>query len=378
MSYPSSSAAATPLALLRPPNVASLQNQMEMLLNEVVKIDSDWHAREVKLELERATLEADNREEKRKLAEEFERNEQEIKIERGRFADEMTRKEQELDCKKREMQNKFEAKVSIFNLEKQELAKREQTIDEIQDRVVDIVQRDNPITVEVGGDKFHTQIETLVKYKESIFPDLIRALQTQRHTSPPRHGDQHSKQSNIFIDRDGKHFKLILNFMRQGEEVMKGAALKNVDETTLYDMLCEVHYYKLRDLERLLERRMVEFKKVLTLDILAKAGYFTSKFQVPAANVTVKLKTSKKLAIKDCNLSGIVFDQILFDEEASFEGCVMTRASFQRCVFHSVVSFKNTDLSEAKFINCSGVAIDRFYLKDTNMTKVDFSPPLPN
>ena len=323
------------------PNTALLQKELTALMIRVQSIDKTWQKQELNLQQEKEKLEREH-----------------------------AANVQHLQDKRNKMEEDFRAQDDRLCWVKNDLAKKDQELNETRTKSSEIAGRQNPITVEVGGDKFRTQVQTLVQYEGSIFPDLLRAL--QEHS--PRKG-QHNSNPTIFIDRDGKHFKFILNFMRQGEEVMRGSALRNADEYILNEMLSEVRYYKLSDLERLLERRRVVSKKPLDLGVLVTARIFTT--QIQPAVPPFKYKTAREVILKNENLSSIVFDRVIFDQKVSFEGCVMARATFRECAFRAAVSFKNVDLFEAKFDNCSGIELSkRFYLKDTNMKNVHFSPPL--
>ena len=103
------------------------------------------------------------------------------------------------------------------------------------------------IVLDVGGEKFKTDMRTLAHHSDSIFPDIVRPF-LQSNTSQ-------THCPIIFIDRDSGHFKFILNFMRQGKEVMNGTALRKADHCLLEEMICEARYYGLTRLVQLLEQR---------------------------------------------------------------------------------------------------------------------------
>lgn len=330
------------LVLQLTPNTAQMQKELTALMARVQGIDRDWQSREHKL-----------------------------KQKEEEMGKEYAAKEQNLDFERQRMEEDFKAQEARLEWVKEDLALKEKKLDESRITSNEIAGRQNPITIEVGGDKFRTQVQTLVQHRESIFPELLRALQAHS----PQKG-KNNPNPTIFIDRDGKHFKFILNFMRQGEEVMWGSALRNTDDFILNEILCEVRYYKLADLERLLERRRVAIKKPLEIGDLVKSHFFTTQIQ-PLKAQTFKYKTAKEVIFKNENLTNIVFDRVLFDQNVSFEGCVMARATFRECVFRAAVSFKNVDLFEAKFENCLGIEFSkRIYLKNTNMKNVHFSPKL--
>jgi len=58
----------------------------------------------------------------------------------------------------------------------------------------------------VGGSKFETTLSTLTRYPDS----MLGAMFSGRHEVPP------DDEGYVFIDRDGTHFRAILNFLRTG------------------------------------------------------------------------------------------------------------------------------------------------------------------
>jgi hypothetical protein len=85
------------------------------------------------------------------------------------------------------------------------------------------------INLNVGGTKFTTTKQTLTKYK-SKFSELIK------------------DNSEIFIDRDGKYFNYILEFFRNGDNVILS------DDIIINKILfLECQYYDLVELQNLLK-----------------------------------------------------------------------------------------------------------------------------
>ena len=59
----------------------------------------------------------------------------------------------------------------------------------------------------VGGAHFETSIDTLTKYSNSMLAAMFSG----------RHLNSQDEDGRYFIDRDGTHFRHILNFLRDGE-----------------------------------------------------------------------------------------------------------------------------------------------------------------
>ncbi|CAI4231450.1 unnamed protein product [Auanema sp. JU1783] len=100
----------------------------------------------------------------------------------------------------------------------------------------------NPPTIilDVGGVLYKTRISTLCS-ADGYFRDLFRR-------------DWHNEldeNKNLFIDRDGEVFNIILNFLRDGFS----SPLPN-DDYTLMCLLQEARYYRLSDLMKLVERKL--------------------------------------------------------------------------------------------------------------------------
>eukprot|EP01032_Pedospumella_encystans_P015825 gene15825-18077_t len=89
------------------------------------------------------------------------------------------------------------------------------------------------VKLDVGGNKFTTSLTTLRR-----FPDtMIGAIFSGRHALPQDEDGYH------FIDRDGTHFRYILNFLRAPESF-----LPDLPPTQLMELREECYYYGLLEL----------------------------------------------------------------------------------------------------------------------------------
>ena len=89
------------------------------------------------------------------------------------------------------------------------------------------------VKLNVGGKKFETTLTTLTTYPDS----MLGAMFSGRHEVPP------DEEGCVFIDRDGKHFGTILNFLRTGTLDMPSST-KAVSE-----LKREMEYYQLPGME---------------------------------------------------------------------------------------------------------------------------------
>lgn len=292
---------------------------------------------------------------------------------RAQFEESQKVRKDEFEVMKREELRKLQEQKELFQLfqeqqkhlilwEKEALSKEKESFEQCQQRAAEVSGSQEPITLEVGNDKFRTQISTLAKCKGSIFPRLVENLQG-------RHNEH-----RIFIDRDGKHFRFILNFMRQGERVMRGPISKNIDKYVLEEIIAEVEYYKLHELERLLRRKLVSIEKPkIDFNFMASAKYFI-KCTPPTPHIFV---TSNEIVLKNSNLDNITFDRVDFRHPVTVDTCTMIKARFTNCTISGPIRFKNVDMEGVRFENCVPVDVAKYlHFIETDPTAITFSPPV--
>ena len=328
-----------------------LEPELRAVLLKVQKVEQNFDQREKKLEQDREEMQRKQQEHERAL-----------EMEKQRLWEEVKQEKQRQNSMMYWQKDKLQQEMKAF----------EELKSEAKDSALAVIGgRDEVVTVEVGGEKFRTNLSTLARYPDSNLLQLV--VQVLKD-----YNKEKDKPKHIFIDRDSKHFKLILNFLRQGEEVLRGSTLRGADRHTLHDILCEVRYYQLTELERLIQRQMITLDKPIDLQhLITTERCFTS---VRAGTTPApKYTTTKAILLKEKNLTGITFDRVHFKHSTSFEGSVLARATFKECVFEAPINFTRADLYKASFDHCEGLCLgDRILLQGTNMTGVTFNPPLDN
>jgi len=94
------------------------------------------------------------------------------------------------------------------------------------------------VTLSIGGTVFKTRLHTLQNApKESLFAQLFSGT---GFTFEP------DEDGSFFFDRDGTHFRYILNYLRGG--IVNQTLLKDVSQSTKHEIACEAHYYGLTHL----------------------------------------------------------------------------------------------------------------------------------
>ena len=342
-----------------------LQPELASVMKKVQEVERNFEQREKQLEADKAAMCERQRQTEEELRQ-WRANEE------GKHADQ---------CRKLEIDEK--ALNNRIRWEKDKLKEDRQDFEHRYREGGEIAHRQEPVTVEVGGEKFRTELSTLTKCKDSLFPDLVKALERRQETE--RDG-RLKRDPHIFIDRDSRHFRFILNYLRQGEQVMRGGALKKADKDDLQDLLFEVHYYRLTDLEQLVRRRMVTFKGPINFKQLSDEAHCFRKMETATrsqspqeAHDAAKYKyiTVKDILLKGENLRGIVFDQVIFQHSIVFQDCVLTEAKFIECSFRGAMNLRDADLYRAKFDHCDGIDFgNHLYIDKANTNEMQFVPPL--
>ena len=114
------------------------------------------------------------------------------------------------------------------------------------------------IKLNVGGEFFTTSLQTLTKDPSSILaamfssgPHLNPFINLTGYGGKP----QPSDDGSFFIDRDGKHFRILLNYLRNKELILP----EDASDTFLKELEAEAKFYKIRGvingLDEILENR---------------------------------------------------------------------------------------------------------------------------
>ena len=99
----------------------------------------------------------------------------------------------------------------------------------------------NEVTVlDVGGKKFTSSLQTMLAEPDSLLGRMFSG----------RYPQEIQYDGSIFIDRDGTHFGIILNYLRG--TITSKKQLPD-DLNTLSRLSCEVQYYELKGLLNIIE-----------------------------------------------------------------------------------------------------------------------------
>ncbi|XP_074601604.1 BTB/POZ domain-containing adapter for CUL3-mediated RhoA degradation protein 3-like [Brevipalpus obovatus] len=148
----------------------------------------------------------------------------------------------------------------------------------------------NHVKLNVGGSPFFTTIGTLTKYDS-----MIRSMFSGRYSIKT------DPKGWVMIDRSGKHFEKILNFLRDGSVPLPETKIE------LEEFLVEAKFYQIRELIGKVEEKISQiedpfggkslsdlFKRVATVksqDDQTNAGQLARKLSKPAVFLTISPNT---------------------------------------------------------------------------------------
>jgi N-acetylneuraminic acid mutarotase/ElaB/YqjD/DUF883 family membrane-anchored ribosome-binding protein len=132
-----------------------------------------------------------------------------------------------------------EEQIALLEYEKQQFELQKKVVTEI------IQSQAGRVRVNVGGTIFDTSLSTLTKDKHSMLSAMFSG----------RYGIIPEKDGSYFIDRDGTHFRYILNYLRDN-----GVTLPR-DLMLHYELLREANFYQLSGLVEVLERNIKQLEQ---------------------------------------------------------------------------------------------------------------------
>ncbi|GFY98031.1 potassium channel tetramerization domain-containing protein [Actinidia rufa] len=142
------------------------------------------------------------------------------------------------------------------------------------------------VRLNIGGKKFCTTVDTLTQRE----PDsMLAAMFSGRHTLC-----LDSEKGYVFIDRDGKHFRHILNWLRDG-------VVPTLKDTQYSELLREAEYYQLLGLIDGINAILDKRKENEELDT-----------ELTRTDIIIKCIQSERVRFRGVNLSGLDLSKLLF------------------------------------------------------------------
>lgn len=206
------------------------------------------------------------------------------------------------------------------------------------------------VRLNIGGKKFCTTIDTLTQRE----PDsMLAAMFSGRHTV-----SRDSDKGYIFLDRDGKHFRHVLNWLRDG-------VIPSLKEHEYGELLREAEYFQLLGL---IDEIKASFNKRREDE---ETGAELTRIDI------IKCIQSERVRFRGLNLSGLDLSKLDLSfvdfSYASLKNVFFSRANLQCAKFRDVDAegsiFHNATLRECEFTgaNLRGALLAGANLQSVNL-----------
>ncbi|KAF0914617.1 hypothetical protein E2562_030683 [Oryza meyeriana var. granulata] len=201
-----------------------------------------------------------------------------------------------------------------------------------------------------GGKRYATTVETLTQREPN---SMLAAMFSGRHTLP-----RHPDTGMVFVDRDGKHFRHILNWLRDG-------AVPALSESEHQQLLREAEYYQLLGLADCINEKLgwKKDENLLEAELTRKD--------------VIKYIQAPRVRFRGVNLSGLDLSKLDLSEvdfsfacikNANFYSAYLRKAKF-RLTEATYSSFQSANLHECELIgaNLEGSVLDKANLQSANL-----------
>ncbi|CAK9135003.1 unnamed protein product [Ilex paraguariensis] len=206
------------------------------------------------------------------------------------------------------------------------------------------------VRLNIGGKKFCTTVDTLTQREPE---SMLAAMFSGRHTIC-----QDSEKGYVFLDRDGKHFRHILNWLRDG-------VVPTLNDSEYLDLLREAEYYQLLGLIDGIKSVLNERKENEELDT-----------ELTRIDI-IKCIQSERVRFRGLNLSGLDLSKLDLSfvdfSYACLKNVFFSRANLQCAKFRDVDAeasiFHNATLRECEFTgaNLRGALLAGANLQSANL-----------
>lgn len=205
---------------------------------------------------------------------------------------------------------------------------------------------ESAVILNVGGVYYATSRSTLCSDRNSMLAAMFSGL----------HKIEKLKDGSYLIDASGKHFGIILDYLRG--RIMYPNDLPN-DKEALLELRRETDFYNLLELKNVVKTCLQRFPN----DFESwRTNYFPVGTSKPDVNFRKCVFTNccfksniflHKADFEKANLSGTKFDGCKLLQDISFKGACLAGVEFCNCDVASdiVVHFEEADLSHCKILD---------------------------
>ena len=248
-------------------------------------------------------------------------------------------------------------RMSMLQLERQKIdEEKRRIIEQSKEKQEELLQSissnetgiQSTVEIIVSGRMFTTTARTIAKLPNSRLAEAMSLILKELEENKKERGSsKRKKKPKLRIDRDPRHFELILNYFREADRSLywlyDREAMKMSD---LEAIRGDADYYKLGDLARLVTWELVSRKPVVLSERLPEV----LKLRFESAPYH---KTQQELSLEEENFTETVFEGIAFFHNQTFISCDFRGSVFQRCHFGCVLmNLPGSNISGIKFIDC--------------------------
>lgn len=209
------------------------------------------------------------------------------------------------------------------------------------------------VTLSVGGTKYETTIDTLCRDPDSMLAAMFSG----------RHAAARNSKGHYFIDRDGKLFSYILNYLRNQQINIPAKKLKIIP-----DLILEAEYFQinslindLKEIQSKLHTPTISYSKLLTLLNSIKP------IQLPFLNMsflTLKYLDCTGANLQACDFSCTSILEVNFSQ-ANLSFCIFDKSVVQNSIFVDSIMKKVSCVSA----NFSGNDMKRAVCVEANFAR---------
>ncbi|XP_056177436.1 FH protein interacting protein FIP2 isoform X3 [Syzygium oleosum] len=214
------------------------------------------------------------------------------------------------------------------------------------------------VRLSIGGKKFSTTVDTLTQRE----PDsMLAAMFSGRHVVCQDAEKTNFCQGFVFVDRDGKHFRHILNWLRDG-------VIPTLSDSDYSELLREAEYYQLLGLidgiHSVVSKKREEDKDELDSEL--------------TRTDIIKCIQSERVRFRGVNLSGLDLSKLDVDAE----GSIFHNATLRECEFTGAnlrgallagANLQSANLQDACLTDCSfcGADLRSAHLQTADLTNAN-------
>ncbi|KAF5783905.1 putative chromatin remodeling & transcription regulator BTB-POZ family [Helianthus annuus] len=216
------------------------------------------------------------------------------------------------------------------------------------------------VRLNIGGSMFCTTVDTLTNREPH---SMLAAMFSGRHTV---HKD--SDTGYVFVDRDGMHFRHILNWLRDGV-----VPVSDLSDLECSELLREAEYYQLLGLVDRINEVLNKKKdgQELTRTDIIKCIHSTKDGRVRLRGVNLSGLDLSKLALWSADFSYACLKNVIFSA-ASLEYCNFYRADLRSASLQSAnLTEANLEGANLEGANLKGANLKGANLKGANLQRAD-------